>query len=240
MLASKSTAASPVGTAPAAQAAHRALTRRASHRVRVLEAVGIPVRGVPVVALHRAALLGHHAAADARLGIREAAEEAARVGEDEIGVVAGDRGALGVGDALVHGERRRLGAPRELDGLVDGEAPRVVEVQVRGRAAVQARRVGQPRGGILGGVAGDGAGGFDSARERLGREVRRARVAAPRAEIHGDAEALVAVVLHRLHLAAAHGHALAHGGRHLDLRIARALFARHLEALERHLRHGVA
>ena len=54
------------------------------------------------------------------------------------------------------------------------------------------------------------------------REVRRARVAAPLAEIDGHRERLVAVVLDGLHRAQPHGHGLADGGGGLGLGVARA------------------
>ena len=96
------------------------------------------------------------------------------------------------------------------------------EVQVGRRAAKQTIGVRQTRGIVLGGVDRDGAGGLDRALDGFARQVRGARVAAALAEVHGDAQALVAVVLDGLDLPAAHGDRLPDRRGHFDLGIARA------------------
>ena len=92
----------------------------------------------------------------------------------------------------------------------------MIEIEI-GDVARQALGIGEPGGGILGGVARDrerlGDGGVDG----LGREIGGARVAAPLSDVHGDADALVAVVRDRLDFAAAHRDALPDGLRHLGL-----------------------
>ena len=197
------------------------------------------MRRVPVIALHAGRVLGDHAAADARFRGGESRFETEAVGEHEIGVVGGDGRAFGVGDAPVHRERRRLGAPRDLDRLFHREAPGMEEVEVRKRSAKQARRIGKPGGGVLRRVARDRARRFHAALDRFRRKVGGARVAAAPAEIDGDRETLVAVVLDGVHLAAAHGHRLADRGGHFDLGVARALRARDRERGARRLPHGV-
>ena len=114
------------------------------------------------------------------------------------------------------------------------------EVELRRLAAIEAIGIREARGIVLGGVAGDGARRFDGALHGFRREVGGARVAAALAEIHGDAEALVAVVFDGLDLAAAHCHRLADRGRHLHLGVARAALLRDLQRAASDVGHGLA
>jgi hypothetical protein len=93
---------------------------------------------------------------------------------------------------------------------------------------------------ILGGMAGDGAGRLHGALHRFARQVRGAGIAAALAEVDRDAQALVAVVLDGLHLAAPHGDRLAHGGGDFDFGVAGAAGARHLDRMGSHVGHGIA
>ena len=113
------------------------------------------------------------------------------------------------------------------------------EVEVRRLAAEKARVIGKPRRIVIGGVARDRACRFHGALDRLRRKVGGARVAAALAEIDRDAEALVAVVLDGLDLAAAHRHRLAYRGRDFDLGIARAEARGGIEREARDIRHRV-
>ena len=71
--------------------------------------------------------------------------------------------------------------------------------------ARQAIGIRQSRAGILGGVAGDGERLLHARRDGGGRKVGAARMPASLADVHGDADALVAVVGNRFHLALADG-----------------------------------
>ena len=101
----------------------------------------------------------------------------------------------------------------------------MVEVEV-GPVLRQAVGIGEAGGRILGRVARDRERLVDGGADRVVAEVGGARLAAPLADVDGDADALVAVVRDRLDLALAHGHALADGLRHLGFGRRRARLLR--------------
>ena len=84
----------------------------------------------------------------------------------------------------------------------------MVEIEV-GHIPRQTVGVGQAGGFVLGGVTGDGQGFFDRAFQRRFRQVRGRGVAAPLAEVDGDAGTLVLVVFDGLDLALTHADVLA-------------------------------
>jgi hypothetical protein len=51
-------------------------------------------------------------------------------------------------------KRRRLASPRTLNGFLDRQFPRVIEIQIR-YFSRQPLRIGKARTGVLGGAAGD-------------------------------------------------------------------------------------
>ena len=109
----------------------------------------------------------------------------------------------------------------------------MVEVEI-GPALREPRRVGEAGGGVFRGVARDRERLVDGGANRVVGEIGGARVAAPLADVHGDADALVAVVRDGLDLVLAHRHALADalrdfglgGGRAAALRARRARLRR--------------
>src|SRR5260221_11371055 len=76
--------------------------------------------------------------------------------------------------------------------------------------------------------------------DRLRRKIRSARVAAPRAEVDGDAQALVAVVFDRLDFAAADRDRLPHRRRDFHLPVARAPLHRLVERTPPAVAHALA
>ena len=173
-------------------------------------------RRVPEVALHPAVVLADDGAVDVVARAAKAAGEAERVRVDELGLAASDRRAFGVGDPRIDRHRRGFGLAAEFDRRVDRQLPGVIEVEVR-ESPGQPIGVGQPGGGILGGVARDRQRLVDGGAHGVRREVGGARVAAPLPDVHGEADALVAVVGDGLDLALAHGDALADRLRHVGL-----------------------
>ena len=157
-----------------------------------------------------------------------AVEKADRVAGDELVLLRGDRGALGVDDALVEAEGGRLGGLRHRDRPLDRHVPGMEEIEVAARARDELG-IGEP-GGLVGrGEARDRERGSDRVFDGFRREIGGARVAVLLADVHADAEALVAVVLDGLDLAAPDGDALAVAFRDLGLGLARAALARALE-----------
>ncbi len=137
-----------------------------------------------------------------------------RVRVDEFRFVAGDRRAIGVGEPAIDSKRRGFRFAPERDCVLDRKIPRMVEVEIGNRVR-QPVRIGETCGRILRGVAGDGERFRDGRVHRVGGEIGGARVAAPLADQHGDADPLVAVVGDGFDLAAADGDALPDRLRHL-------------------------
>ena len=194
-----------------AEPAHRALAGDApDFRRRPQVGRAAPGR-VPVVALHDAAVAGvaDDRAIDVVPRAAVAAGKAVRVRVDEFRFVPRDRRAFGVGEAAIHGQRGGLGFAAERDRVLDGELPRIVEVEI---GECRARAARDPRARPPGSSAVKRAMASalpTAAWMASGGEVGGARVAAALAEIDGDADALVAVVGDSLDFAAAHGDALA-------------------------------
>ncbi len=193
-----------------AQARERALGGIAADRFGRGELGGRAHRRVPGVALHVVAAAprqgGDRRDRDRVARARVAGAEAARVAGIEVRLLRRDAGALGIGDARVDRERRRLAARGDRDRRLGVDRPGVEEVEVAagGAGVGEVLGIGQAGGGVLGGEAGDVVGGAHGLLERRRREVGAARVAAPLADIDGDADRLVAVALDVLGLALAH------------------------------------
>ena len=185
--------------APRRQARQRATRRILAERPRRGERRRHPRGAVPVVALHAVPVLRDRGDRQRVARVREAGAEAARVGQHEVPRGGVDVGTLGVDDLRADGEGRAFGFLRDLDRLLDLQVPRMEQVQVA-RRPLERVLVRQAGGGVLGGEAGDVVGSLDRLADRRRGKVRRRCVAAPGADIDGDAEALVARVLDGLHL----------------------------------------
>ncbi len=211
------------------ESANGSLAGLAAYVDRRLEIGGRARRRVPILTLHRIVFLGDHRAVDRVSRARIAARESVAVAVDELRFVQRHAGAFGVGDARIDGQRRRFAFATHLDRLLDAEVPRVVQLQVAPFAS-QHLRIGEPGARVVGGEARDGKRLGDGVPDGVVREIRRARVAASRPDVHGDADALVAVVGDRFHVGLAHRHALPECLRHLGFRGRRAAafgFAQH-------------
>ena len=176
------------------QPRQRALGRVAPDRLRIGQPVRVAGRRVPVVALHRAAAPGDRGAGDRMAAVRIAAEEAQAVGRHEVAMAERDARALGVDDRAVGGEGGPLHLPRDLDRLGGLDGPRVEEVEVLGLAH-DGVRIGQAGEWVLAGEAGDLEGGAHGLVDGPLAEVAGAGMAAARADVHRDPEALVASLL---------------------------------------------
>ncbi len=146
-----------------------------------------------------------------------------RVGEDEVGIPRRDGRALGVRDPA---RPRRAPPPRSRG---PGRSPPRPTVPTDGRGRVRGASPRKRRSASGSPAASSGAVWRAMAQAASTvcaidsvREVRRARVAAPLAEIDGHRERLVAVVLDGLHLPQPHGDRLADGGGGFGLGVARA------------------
>src|SRR5688500_7694042 len=215
-----------------AQASERSLAGVAAERHGIGDLIGHAGGAVPVVALHAAFVLGNHRARQPMARARVAAAEAQAVGEHELRLLRRDRGAFGVADALRHGERRRLAAPREVDRLLGGQRPGMEKIEL-GRLARERLGVGQPGAIILRGMPRDGRGRLDRLADGVGGKIGSAGMAAPRlralAPVHGHPDAAVAVVLYRVGEPLAHRDAEAVAFGNLALGAAGAGAARVLE-----------
>ncbi|MNF39855.1 hypothetical protein D3C84_208480 [compost metagenome] len=210
---------------PCTEATDRALGGAPTDRLATGQLAADATDVVPVVALHLPLALGDHHAAQAVPAGGVAADEAVAVAVHPAAQVGIEGGAVGLGHPRVRGEGRRLAGQRLLDGLFRRDRPRMIEIQIRQLAGHQ-RRIGKACAVILGGMPGDGQRRRHGLADRLRALRRGARRALALAEIEGDAEAAVAVELHRLHLALAHagGQPLLQRHRHLAGR--RTLLAR--------------
>jgi len=137
------------------------------------------------------------------------------VAVDAAALMSVQRGAVGLGDALVGGERGSLAGQRALDGLVGGDRPAVVEVQVREIPRHQ-RRVRQAGAVVFGGMLGNRQRRRHGFTDGVRACCRGARRALALANVKSDAEALVAIELDGLDFTLAHrgGQPLLHRHRH--------------------------
>ena len=150
--------------------------------------------------------LASRAIGDTEIEWREygiAGDEVPGVGEHEVARRRVDVGAFRIHDLRADGKRRRLAALRQTDCFVGVEQPGMEQIDVA-RAPFERVFVGQARRVVLGREACDVVGRLDRLPHRALREIRRRRVTAALAEVHRDAQPLVARVLDRLDLALAH------------------------------------
>jgi hypothetical protein len=189
---------------PCPQPRDGALTGAAADRLARLQRPRIARRAVPVVALHVAAILRQQHAAHAVAGHRVAGQETVGIAVHPHAAVRGNRRALGIGQPLVHGQAGGLGGARQLDGLLGGEFPRVVEVEV-GHLPGHVGGVGQPGELVARRVAGNGAGLGHHLAHGLGPQVGAAGRTLGMVEIDRDSQPAVALVLDGFHLAQPYG-----------------------------------
>ncbi len=156
-----------------------------------------------MVALHGVALAGDQRAADRMVGAALAADETVRVGVYRQAFAAAGRGAVGIGYARIGLAPGGLAGQGQLDRLLRFQRPRMPAVQL-GHVARHQRRVGQPGGDVVLGIAGDRAGLGDGRLEAGFVQVGGAGAALALAEVDGDADAAVAGGLDRFHRAQAH------------------------------------
>ncbi len=144
-----------------------------------------------------------------------AAQEAVAVGVDAHALAAGQPRAVGALDARL-APAGGLAGQGQLDRLLGGQRPGMVDVEVRQFASHQLGR-GEPRGRILAGVAGDGHGLLDHVLDRRLGGIGGRGAALALADIDGHRDALVAGQLDGLDLALADvdAHALVDAGAHL-------------------------
>ena len=136
-----------------------------------------------------------------------------RVGGKKVRLLGRYGCAFAVGDAFAGFERRGLAFQRQLGGLFAGEGlsvhlPGVKQIQVSALVTWlhDVGFIGQGGERVFGGETGDVIGRLHGLRDRLVRKIRRARVAAPLAQVHRHAQGFVAVALHIFQLAFAHRH----------------------------------
>ncbi len=182
-----------------------ALGRAAADGLRVLQVGTGDGAAVPAVALHAVALPGDQRAANGMVAAAFAADEAMRVGVDRQALRGGHRGAIGIGDARIGTTPGRFAGQGKFHRVMRVQRPRVPGVQV-GEVACHQRRVGQARGRIVLGVAGDGAGLGHGRLQAAVLQVGGAGAALALAEIHGDGDAAVVGGLDRFHFAQADIH----------------------------------
>ena len=154
-----------------AEPGDRALAGAAADRGRIGEVGGETRARVIVVALHRGALAGDHAGADAELRDAVAAFEAVRGHQRDARAAPARLGALGIGHAG-DGAGGVLGRRGLRDQRGGCRLDIVGEVEV-GHIAGEQFAVGQAAKRILGHRAGHRHGALDQAGQRIGRDVGR-------------------------------------------------------------------
>ena len=227
---------------PRTEPTYGALAGDAAHIGRRQQVAGRARRRVPVIALHRAVGLADDGAIDRvpRAAVTPGKSRSVRV--DELRFAARNARTFRVGNARIDCQRRGFRLAAELDRIVNGKVPRMVEIEIGPRAR-KPRRIGQPGARIFRGEARDRERLVDGRANRLVREIGRARVSAARADVHGNADTLVAVVRNRLDFTFAYRNTLADRLRHFGLGRGSATGARNVEhgcgdALERARGHG--
>jgi hypothetical protein len=136
--------------------------------------------------------------------------------ETKCEVCAETRGAFRVPDHGADIEGGLLATPRDVDRGFHRNVPGMEEIQIHGFLRQQFR-LGQAGAVVLGGEARDRQRRLDRGPHRRRREIRTAGMAAPLADVGGDAESLVAVVLDGLDLLPAHADRLAESFRDIHL-----------------------
>ena len=160
----------------------RALPGVAAERARLGELPRHPGSAEPVVALHESLVLGDHRARKPVARAGKAAHEAETVGEHELRLLRGDRGAFGIADFFRHGESRGLTALGEIDRLLGGDRPGMEEIQLR-LLARKELGVRQPGAIVLGSVARDRHGRIDGPLERRAKNPKCSYARAARAGV---------------------------------------------------------
>ena len=223
--------------ASTAQTGHRTLGGNAPDAGGIVKLAGAAPRRVPVVALHGILLAGDHRARDVVARSRIAAHEAEAVGRDEMRLLRRHRSAFGIADQRADLEGRLLATARRLDGILNGQRPRMIQIQI-GNILGQQRRVGQAGTVVRGREAGDVERRLDRLAQGLRREVGSAGVALALAGIDGNADALVAVEFDGLDLVATHPDRLAETFGNIDFAGGRALVAGMFEHILSQLLQG--
>ena len=196
------------------QARERALGGVAADRLGRGQLVGRAHRGVPGVALHVVAApagqRGDRRDRERVARARVAGAEAARVGGVEVRLLRRDAGAFGVGDAR---DRRRappLRSARPARSPARRRSPtgwnRSRSRSAASAASARSASSGRPAAGSSAVKRAMSWAARTVCSSAAAREVGRARVAAPLADVDRDADRLVAVALDVLGLALAHRH----------------------------------
>ncbi len=191
-----------------------------------------PRRRIPVVALHAAAATRDRRHRERMARLRVAGHETARIGQHELVATGVHVGALGVDDLPAHRKSGVLGAAGDLDGALRIELPGMEQVQIQ-RVALELLRIGQSGGLVDGRVARDVVGRLRRLADRRPGKIGRRGMAAALAQVHGDAQPLVARVLDGLDLSLARGHRQSGRFARLAGAIAGAQLARMRQHLER-------
>jgi hypothetical protein len=194
----------PGREAPRAESRQRILRCVPADRRRVLQVHRIPGARVPEIPLHFLILARQQHAADRVRTARVAGQEAVRVAVHPHTALVAHRGTLGIGEARVDRHAGRLATTGQLHRLFRIQVPAMVQIQVR-HLARQVGRIRQSRAVVFGGVARDGAGLRHRGAHGGRGQVPGARRALALAEVHGQTQSPVALVLDGIDLAEAHG-----------------------------------
>src|SRR5581483_6475813 len=139
-------------------------------------------------------------------GAREAGQEAVRIAVHAGMSTRVQRSSFGIRDARVHLESRRFAAARDLDGLLGCEGPRMIQIEI-GDLARERLRLDQAGVRIFRGIASDRASLLDGLTDCFPAQVRRAGGTLAFAEVDGDPETAIALVLNGVDLPQPDGHA---------------------------------
>ncbi len=164
----------------------------------------VPSAVIPVVPLHTVAILGQHHAAEGMAAGGIAAHETVAVAVNETAALRIQGGAFGIADTFVVIAGSLFGFQGQVMGLVRVDIPGMMQIQFR-IVPGQQLRVGQAGARVFGSVTGDGAGLAHGFSQGSGLEVRGVRRPLAFAEIHADAQALIAGMFDGFHFAQAHG-----------------------------------
>ena len=140
-------------------------------------------------------------------------DEPLRVGQQCQARMGTDRRTLGLMNPVIGGQARSLAGQCQIDGIGHGQGPGMMQVQIW-KIRRLARRIRQAGVRVLTGVLRNRQRSLNHLTQRIFRPVCGTGRAAALAAIRGQAEIPVALKLHRLHVAAAHGDREANADRH--------------------------
>lgn len=182
------------------QPPHGTLAGFFSHLGGRFEIVRIPGNAVPVIALHGTVALGQHRAAQGMPAQHHALQKTVGIAKHADTLMRIHGGSFGIADVGMNLARRVFAFDRQMNGFLRADGPGMVQIQI-GKLGGERLRVGQTGVFVDVGIARDAARRSHGLPDRCRRQIGGVGGAFPLAEINGDSQALIAVMLDGFDLA---------------------------------------